>query len=93
MPPSYGKTVIVLDEESQGDHEFGEVVINQTRKHLPEYRLEVSYEALPKNKSLLEFPGALRDPSFNRQLWSSFFCDLYANDPIIWIVTSLSLHQ
>lgn len=82
-PPSYGKTVIVLDEESQGDHEFGEIVINHTRKHFPEYRLEVTYEALPKNKGVLEFPGAPRDPSYNRQLWSSFFFDLYTNDPII----------
>ena len=82
-PPSYGKTVIVLDEESQGDHEFGETVINHTRKHFPEYRLEVTYEALPKNKRVLEFPGAPRDPNYNRQLWSSFLFDLYTNDPII----------
>ena len=29
-PPSFGKTVIVLDKESQADHEFGEIVINHT---------------------------------------------------------------
>ena len=72
-PPSFGKTVIVLDEESQADHEFGEIVINHTRKHFPEYRLEVKYEALPKDKRVLEFPGAPRSPGYNRQLWSSFF--------------------
>ena len=82
-PPSFGKTVIVLDEESQADHEFGEIVINHTRKHFPEYRLEVKYEALPKDKRVLEFPGAPKSPGYNRQLWSSFFFDLYTNDPII----------
>ena len=92
-PPSYGKTVIVLDEESQEDHEFGEIVINHTRKHFPEYRLEVTYEALPKNKRVLDFPDARRKPSYNRQLWSSFFFDLYTNDPIIaWMDSDCLLY-
>ena len=82
-PPSYGKTVIVLDEESAGDHQFGEIVINHTRKHFPEYKLEVLYEALPKDKGVLEFPHSRQPPGYNRQLWSSFFLDLYTNDSII----------
>ena len=82
-PPSFGKTVLVLDEESQEDHEFGEIVINHTRKHFPEYGLEVKYEALPKDKRVLKFPGSARSAGYNRQLWSSFFFDLYTNDPII----------
>ena len=82
-PPSFGKTVLVLDEESQEDHEFGEIVINHTRKHFPEYRLEVKYEALPKDKRVLKFPGSPKSAGYNRQLWSSFFFDLYTNDPII----------
>ncbi|KAK2548657.1 hypothetical protein P5673_031098 [Acropora cervicornis] len=82
-PPSYGKTVIVLDEESAPDHQFGEIVINHTRKHFPEYKLEVLYEALPKDKGVLEFPHSRQPPGYNRQLWSSFFLDLYTNDSII----------
>ena len=82
-PPSYGKTVLVLDEESAPDHEFGEIVISHTRKHFPEYKLEVLYEALPKDKAVLEFPHSLKPPGYNRQLWSSFFFDLYTNDSII----------
>ena len=73
----------MLDEESQADQEFEEIVINHTRKHFPEYRLEVKYETLPKDKPLLEFPGAPRSPGYNRQLWSSVFFDLYTNDSII----------
>ena len=82
-PPSYGKTVIVLDEESEMDHEFGEIVTRHTREHFPEYKLEVFFEPLPNDKSILENPGLARSPGYNRQLWSSFFFDLYTNDPII----------
>ncbi|XP_068729073.1 uncharacterized protein [Montipora capricornis] len=82
-PPSYGKTVIVLDEESEMDHEFGEIVTRHTREHFPEYKLEVFFEPLPNDKSILKNPGLARSPGYNRQLWSSFCFDLYTNDSII----------
>ena len=82
-PPSYGKIVLVLDEESEMDHEFGEIIPNHIRARFPDYELEVLYEALPKDENVLEFQRAPRDAGYNRQLWSSFFFDLYTNDPII----------
>lgn len=82
-PPSYGKTVVVLDEESELDHVFGEKIKAQTNDFFPEYKLEVLYETLPKDPRVLDFPGAPKPPGYNRQLWSSFFMDLYTNDSII----------
>ena len=82
-PPSFGKTVMVLDEESEQDHVFAEKVTNQTKKYFPDHQLEVLYESLPKNKTTLDFKGMRRAPGYNRQLWSSFFIDLYSNDSII----------
>ena len=34
-PPSYGKIVLVLDEESEMDHEFGEIIPNHIRARFP----------------------------------------------------------
>ena len=82
-PPSYGKTVMVLDEESVTDHVFTQNITRQTKEHFPEYKLEVLYEPLPKDPSILDFPGSPRPPGYNRQLWSSFFIDLYTNDTVI----------
>ena len=82
-PPSFGKTVMVLDEESEQDHVFAEKVISQTKKYFPDHQLEVLYEPLPKHKTTLDFEGMRRAPGYNRQLWSSFFIDLYLNDSII----------
>lgn len=82
-PPSYGKTVLVLDGESRIDHYFAAIVKKHTRENFPDYKVEVKYERLPKDQSVLNFPSAPRGPGYNRQLWSSFFFDLYTNDPII----------
>ena len=82
-PPSYGKIVMVLDEEMKADHEFGDKIMDQTKRYFPDHKLEVFYEALPKDKNTLDFPGMHRKPGYNRQLWSSYFIDLYSNDSII----------
>ena len=82
-PPSFGKTVLVLDEESEQDHLFANKVENQTKEYFPEYKLEVLYESLPKRKSTLDFAGMPKPAGYNRQLWSSFFMDLFSNDSII----------
>ncbi|XP_015775011.1 PREDICTED: uncharacterized protein LOC107353202 [Acropora digitifera] len=55
-PPSYGKTVLVLDDESRKDHEFAEIVKKHTRENFPDYKVEVKYEVLPKDKRVLNFP-------------------------------------
>lgn len=72
-PSSYGKIVLVLDDEARQDHEFGDKIISETKKYFPDRKLEVLYEALPKHRSTLNFPGSLKSPGYNRQLWSSFF--------------------
>lgn len=82
-PPSYGKIVVVLDDESKLDHEFGENIKRQAHGSFPDYKLEVLYEALPKNPNVLDFPDSPKPPGYNRQLWSSFYIDLYTNDSII----------
>ncbi|CAH3164096.1 unnamed protein product [Porites lobata] len=82
-PSSYGKILVLLDEESEEDHVFGDKILDQTKKYFPDYKLEVQYEALPKEKSTLDFPGMPQPPGYNRQLWSSFFMDLFTNDSII----------
>ena len=81
-PPSFGKTVVVLDEESERDHAFANTLTKQVREHFPDHKLEVLYEPLPKDQSILNFPGE-KTFGYNRQLWSSFFIDLYTNDNII----------
>ena len=74
---------MVLDEETKADNEFGDKIMDQTKRYFPDRKLEVFYEALPKDKSTLDFPGMHRKPGYNRQLWSSYFIDLYSNDSII----------
>ena len=69
-PSSYGKIVLVLDEETEEDHKFGDKIMDQTKRYFPDRKLEVLYEALPKDKSTLDFPGIHRKPGYNRQLWS-----------------------
>ena len=82
-PASLGKTVVVLDEESEQDHIFGNNITGQIEQHFPRRKLEVSYESLPKDESILNFTASSQPPGYNRQLWSSFFIDLYTDDPII----------
>jgi len=82
-PASFGKTVVVLDEESVVDHVYANNLTSQIKQHFPDRKLEVAFESLPKDASVLTFKGARKSPGYNRQLWSSFFIDLYTNDPII----------
>ena len=87
-PGSLGKTVVVLDEEMEEDHVFGETLKKYTKQHFPDRTYEVLYESLPKEPSTLDFAGSPKSPGYNRQLWSSFFIDLYTNDTVIaWMDT------
>lgn len=86
-PASFGKTVVVLDEESEQDHAFGNNLMEQILEHFPDRTLEVLYEPLPKDQSILRFRGQ-KTFGYNRQLWSSFFIDLYSTDKIVaWMDT------
>ena len=80
-PPSFGKTVVLLDEESEQDHAFAKNVTTQIRKHFPDRKFEMHFEPLPQDQSILIFEN--RRLGYSRQLWSSFFIDLYSNDSII----------
>ena len=82
-PASFGKTVVVLDEESDQDHIFAKNLKSEINQHFPDRKLQVAFESLPKDASVLEFKGARKSPGYNRQLWSSFFIDLYTNDQIV----------
>lgn len=81
-PQSYGALNIVLDDESKKDHEFGDKFKKQLKANFPGISLNVYYEPLPK-RNILSFPGAARSPTYNRQLWSTFFADKYTTDPYI----------
>ena len=85
-PASFRKTVVVLDEESAEDHVYANNLTSQFKQHFPDRKLEVAFESLPKNTSVLEFEGAQKSPGYNRQLFSSFFIDLYTDDHnIAWM--------
>ena len=85
-PAPFGKTVAVLDDESEQDHAFGNNLTKQMKEHFPDRKLEVLYEPLPKNQSILS-TDHLR-VGYNRQFWSSYFIDLYSTDKIIaWMDT------
>ena len=87
-PPSLGKMVIVFDKESDEDHRFGGQLGKQTRENFPSYTFEIRYEPYPRDGTILDFPGQLKPPGYNRQLWSSFLIDLYTNDDIVaWLDT------
>ena len=80
-PPSFGKTVVVLDQEIEEDHEFGKTLTSYTEQYFPDRTFQVLYESIPKNPSTLaDCPNR---PGYNRQLYSSFFIDLYTDDTII----------
>ena len=82
-PSSFGKTVVVLDEESDQDHLYANNLTRQIKKHFPDRKLEVAFESLPKDTSILKFNGSRLSTGYNRQLWSSFFIDLYTDDHIV----------
>jgi len=82
-PASFGKTVVVLDEESDQDHIFANNLTSQIKQHFPHRKLEVALESLPRDASILNITASIKSPGYNRQLWSSFFIDLYTNDPIV----------
>ena len=90
-PASFGKTVVVLDKESEQDHIFASNLTKQVQRHFPDRKLEVAFESLPKHASVLNFKGLRLSPGYNRQLWSSFFIDLYTDDHIIaWMDTDVA---
>ncbi|XP_046864008.1 uncharacterized protein LOC124457885 [Xenia sp. Carnegie-2017] len=86
-PPSYGNLVVVLDEESQLDRKLAAIMEDHFAKYFPKRILKIVYESLPEgHETLLKLPWPKRDTGYNRQIWSSFYNDLYTNDTVIaWV--------
>ena len=57
-PTSFGKTVVVLDEESVEDHAYVNNLTSQIKQHFPDRKLEVAFDSLPKDASVLNYKGA-----------------------------------
>ena len=78
---SYSGISLVLDKESKQDEKWGNSIQKQMAQHLPGFPISVHYEPLPRDPRILDIP--IRSPGYNRQLWSTFFADLYTDAPII----------
>ena len=46
---------MVLDKEAKEDYEFAAKVINETKHHFPNYKVEVVHEPLPPKKWHINF--------------------------------------
>ena len=100
-PGSYGGMAIVLDHKSTKDETWGITLKKQMDDNFPDTPLSVYYEPLPNDTSILENPD--KPSGYNRQLWSTFFADLYTDSPIIAYMdsdtqfvtpmTKVSVHQ
>ena len=82
-PASLGKTVVVLDQENEDDHAFAGTLLKHMKQHFPDRTFQMLFEPLPRDPTVLNFPKPPRPPGYNRQLYRSFFIDLYTNDDII----------
>ena len=80
-PGLYGGMAMVLDQESKKDEIWGITLKKQMDSNFPNTPLSVYYEPLPNDTSILKNPD--KPMGYNRQLWSTFFADLYTDSPII----------
>jgi hypothetical protein len=56
-PASYGKLVLVFNQESSLDHELANILERQFHQFFPDRKLEILYEPLPMNyETLLKLP-------------------------------------
>ncbi|XP_022111420.1 uncharacterized protein LOC110990651 [Acanthaster planci] len=81
--PELGHISLILDKESEADHRLAARLSQQE----PGFgiKFDFVYEPFPNDISILRIE---RDRGYSRQLWSSFFMDLYINASIIaWIDT------
>jgi hypothetical protein len=74
---------VVLDNESEKDHELGKYLLENK---LVDY---VKYEDLPENHINMFTGAAFRtSPGYDRQQWSTFYLDKYTESDIIGVVDS-----
>ncbi|XP_038072980.1 uncharacterized protein LOC119741302 [Patiria miniata] len=79
--PKLGPVSLILDKESETDHQFARK-LRQQEKDLG-LKFDFLYEPLPDIAS-----GWTKHPGYQRQLWSSFFMDLFINASIIGVTDS-----
>ncbi|XP_046864081.1 uncharacterized protein LOC124458004 [Xenia sp. Carnegie-2017] len=86
-PSSYGMLVLVFDKESANDRALAKIVRAQFSRSFSDRILEIAFEPLPRNHdTLLKLPWRSRGTGYNRQIWSSFYIDLYTKSSIIaWV--------
>ena len=82
--PKLGRIGLIMDAESQRDHEFAARL--KAQEELLGFTFEMMYQPLPPSgfsyfTSMGHFPG--RSASYNRQLWNSFFMDEYVTTSIV----------
>ncbi|XP_033647545.1 uncharacterized protein LOC117307021 [Asterias rubens] len=82
--PKLGRIGLIMDAESQRDHEFAARL--KAQEELLGFTFEMMYQPLPPSgfsyfTSMGHFPG--KSASYNRQLWNSFFMDEYVTTSIV----------
>ncbi|XP_022111085.1 uncharacterized protein LOC110990400 [Acanthaster planci] len=83
--PKLGPITLILDKESKADHKMAA----RLRKHEQElgFKFDIIFEPLPNDTTILR---SFRGRGYGRQLWSSFFMDLYVNASVIgWTDTDV----
>ncbi|XP_022110768.1 uncharacterized protein LOC110990204 [Acanthaster planci] len=73
-----GPISVILNEESAADHQFAGR-LRQLEGELG-FQFDFLYEPLPNDPSILK---SVRGQGYARQLWSSFFMDMYINASIV----------
>jgi len=68
-PASFGKTVVVLDEESVVDHVYANNLTSQIKQHFPDRKLEVAFESLPKDVQGRSKISGLQPPTLEQFLY------------------------
>lgn len=71
--------VVILDNDSVGDHRVGTILQNL---NLPS-RIDVRYEAPPPKGTTC---GGWRREGYSRQQWSNFYADLYSDAEYVAII-------
>ena len=87
--PKLGKIGLILDEESQSDHDFA-AKLKAAEQELPMgFIFDIKYQPKPADPLVLE-RMKFRSTGYMRQIWNSFYMDQYVDTPIIaWTDTDV----
>ena len=76
--PKLGPISVILNEESEADHRYADRL--RRLEHELGFQFNFMYEPFPNDTTILI---SKRGQGYARQLWSSFFMDLYINESIV----------